>query len=153
SVKRGSVAEAVHDVGVLAHANHAQPPRLADERGRAGGVTKLPLDADLLLLELGELLLARLRSLPGIEHVDQRIRSAGTDTEENPHQGDAADPATADAARPNAALHAPPRGAPGRCVGPRGHAFGFACRPRCPPTPRGTRRTGYCAYKGNLGTE
>src|SRR5690349_3042121 len=80
--KEGSVrTEPVDDVGVLAGPDHAQAARLTLERGGTGDLPELLHELHLLTPEVRELRIARLRSLPRLQQVHERVQVGDHDAE------------------------------------------------------------------------
>src|SRR3954449_490074 len=121
----GSATQVLHGVRVLTGLDHAQAPRLSLEARRARGITQLPRQLDLLLLELRELLFARLGPLPRLEQVHHRVEVGDHHPEEDEHEGDAADAVPADPARAHPLLHAAARCASWGLIRSAAHAWRF----------------------------
>src|SRR6476661_3037242 len=117
---------------MLAGLDHPQAPRLALERGWAGGVAELPGELHLLLLELLKLLLTRPRALPRLEEVHERIQIGDEHTEQDEHEDDPPDPVPANAAGPDTALDPSAWRPPWRGICPAAHAYRFAVAPDFP---------------------
>src|SRR3954468_22034903 len=121
----GSATQVLHGVRVLTGLDHAQAPRLSLEARWARGITQLPRQLDLLLLELRELLFARLGPLPRLQQVHHRVQVGDHHPEEDEHEGDAADAVPADPARADPALNASSGRSPGSGVCPAAHRRTF----------------------------